>query len=432
MISSGYIPGKEAWAWASPGCAAATTSGSPCPTWSRRTRSWSTCWAASTSTRCPDAPRRRLDARPPQRRPARGGARDPLLPLRLRPQLRGLRVRAARPDQRARRATATSAATTSRSTSTTSTRRSRTCARKGVRLLAGPIASRNASAGQRWLYFLSPWGMQFELVSYPGGKAYERDAAGASCGTRATRAERLDRRSTIPATARASPSAPDRGQPARRDPGRQLPAGRADQAGGRRGALRGEPHPGARGAADARGRGPRHPGRQLGRLGDQADPGRVRRDSTRSGSGSSRCCCAPPAGAGPRRDRPAGRARRRRWSTAANVDAFLRADREFHLSSYAGAAATETWQSSTGCGTPPSTTGASSPGGRRRRPERHPPGAPAAARLHPPAGRRRRRAGARDAHPPHPAGTGEASGDLRLTMAGTVRLADRGLEGGRG
>ena len=47
----------------------------------------------------------------------------------------------------------------------------------GIRLLAGPVASRNASAGQRWQYFLSPWGMQFELVSYPGGKAYERDSA---------------------------------------------------------------------------------------------------------------------------------------------------------------------------------------------------------------------------------------------------------------
>jgi catechol 2,3-dioxygenase-like lactoylglutathione lyase family enzyme len=47
---------------------------------------------------------------------------------------------------------------------------------KGIRLLAGPVASRNASAGQRWQYFLSPWGMQFELVSYPGGKAYEKEA----------------------------------------------------------------------------------------------------------------------------------------------------------------------------------------------------------------------------------------------------------------
>src|SRR5215471_7674745 len=47
---------------------------------------------------------------------------------------------------------------------------------RGVRVLAGPAASRNASAGQRWVYFLAPWGMQFELVSYPGGKAYEKDA----------------------------------------------------------------------------------------------------------------------------------------------------------------------------------------------------------------------------------------------------------------
>ncbi|HEY3878996.1 MAG TPA: VOC family protein [Trebonia sp.] len=47
---------------------------------------------------------------------------------------------------------------------------------RGVVLLDGPVASRNASAGQRWRYFLAPWGMQFELVSYPGGKAYEADA----------------------------------------------------------------------------------------------------------------------------------------------------------------------------------------------------------------------------------------------------------------
>jgi len=46
----------------------------------------------------------------------------------------------------------------------------------GIRVLGEPTASRNASAGQRWVYFLSPWGMQFELVSYPDGKAYEKDA----------------------------------------------------------------------------------------------------------------------------------------------------------------------------------------------------------------------------------------------------------------
>ncbi|GAA5056347.1 glyoxylase I family protein [Thermocatellispora tengchongensis] len=47
---------------------------------------------------------------------------------------------------------------------------------RGVRVLGEPVASANASAGQRWIYFLSPWGMQFELVSFPGGKAYEAGA----------------------------------------------------------------------------------------------------------------------------------------------------------------------------------------------------------------------------------------------------------------
>ncbi|KZE92884.1 hypothetical protein AVP42_02151 [Agromyces sp. NDB4Y10] len=48
---------------------------------------------------------------------------------------------------------------------------------QGVRVLGEPTASRNASEGQRWVYFLSPWGMQLELVSFPNGKAYEADAA---------------------------------------------------------------------------------------------------------------------------------------------------------------------------------------------------------------------------------------------------------------
>jgi catechol 2,3-dioxygenase-like lactoylglutathione lyase family enzyme len=47
----------------------------------------------------------------------------------------------------------------------------------GLRVLGEPTASRGASEGQRWVYFLSPWGMQFELVSYPGGKAYDHDPA---------------------------------------------------------------------------------------------------------------------------------------------------------------------------------------------------------------------------------------------------------------
>ena len=40
-----------------------------------------------------------------------------------------------------------------------------------------PTASKQGAEGQRWIYFLSPWGMQFELVSFPQGKAYEADGA---------------------------------------------------------------------------------------------------------------------------------------------------------------------------------------------------------------------------------------------------------------
>jgi catechol 2,3-dioxygenase-like lactoylglutathione lyase family enzyme len=47
----------------------------------------------------------------------------------------------------------------------------------GVRVLGEPTASTGPSEGQRWVYFLSPWGMQFELVSYPGGKAFDRAGA---------------------------------------------------------------------------------------------------------------------------------------------------------------------------------------------------------------------------------------------------------------
>jgi catechol 2,3-dioxygenase-like lactoylglutathione lyase family enzyme len=46
----------------------------------------------------------------------------------------------------------------------------------GIQPMGEPTASKGAAEGQRWLYFRSPWGMQFELVSYPGGKAYEKDA----------------------------------------------------------------------------------------------------------------------------------------------------------------------------------------------------------------------------------------------------------------
>lgn len=44
---------------------------------------------------------------------------------------------------------------------------------RSVRILGEPTASSSHSEGQRWVYFVSPWGMQLELVSFPHGKAYE-------------------------------------------------------------------------------------------------------------------------------------------------------------------------------------------------------------------------------------------------------------------
>lgn len=44
---------------------------------------------------------------------------------------------------------------------------------RGVDVLGEPTASRGPHLGQRWVYFRAPWGMQFELVSYPQGKAFD-------------------------------------------------------------------------------------------------------------------------------------------------------------------------------------------------------------------------------------------------------------------
>ena len=55
---------------------------------------------------------------------------------------------------------------------------------EGVEIMGEPTASANASEGQRWVYFRSPWGMQFELVSFPDGKAYETGRRRCSSGTR--------------------------------------------------------------------------------------------------------------------------------------------------------------------------------------------------------------------------------------------------------
>ena len=47
---------------------------------------------------------------------------------------------------------------------------------QGIEVMGNPVASKQAADGQHWIYFRSPWGMQFELVSFPGGKAYEHES----------------------------------------------------------------------------------------------------------------------------------------------------------------------------------------------------------------------------------------------------------------
>ena len=50
---------------------------------------------------------------------------------------------------------------------------------RGVRVLGEPtVRTTGPSAGQTWVYFLAPWGMQLELVSFPTGKGYEAETDG--------------------------------------------------------------------------------------------------------------------------------------------------------------------------------------------------------------------------------------------------------------
>ena len=48
-----------------------------------------------------------------------------------------------------------------------------------VKMMGDPSTmTEGPSAGETWMYFLSPWGMQLELVSYPKGKGYEKSSKG--------------------------------------------------------------------------------------------------------------------------------------------------------------------------------------------------------------------------------------------------------------
>ena len=47
--------------------------------------------------------------------------------------------------------------------------------RPGVRVLGEPETITDGPiAGDRWVYFLSPWGMQLELINLPAGRPYEQ------------------------------------------------------------------------------------------------------------------------------------------------------------------------------------------------------------------------------------------------------------------
>ncbi len=47
---------------------------------------------------------------------------------------------------------------------------------KGVETFFGPLpVDQGPAAGQRIFYFLAPWGLQMEAISYPQGMAYEKD-----------------------------------------------------------------------------------------------------------------------------------------------------------------------------------------------------------------------------------------------------------------
>ncbi|WP_299001658.1 VOC family protein [uncultured Shewanella sp.] len=47
-----------------------------------------------------------------------------------------------------------------------------------IKVLAKPTESTDGpTAGETWVYFLTPWGMHLEFATYPNGKAYQRQAA---------------------------------------------------------------------------------------------------------------------------------------------------------------------------------------------------------------------------------------------------------------
>ena len=59
----------------------------------------------------------------------------------------------------------------------------------GVRLLGTPLTQTEGKiAGESFLYFLAPWGLQMELISYPNGKGYEKETTARLWDPRSTNA----------------------------------------------------------------------------------------------------------------------------------------------------------------------------------------------------------------------------------------------------
>src|SRR3954447_11258049 len=280
---------------------------------------------------------------------------------------------------------------------------------QGVQVLGQPTASSGAHEGQRWVYFLAPWGMQFELVSYPDGKAYFRNPeafTGPSLGGHAVSAAPPGTGGRAPARSsrdgpgrceRADRRLPARGDPLGRDRARTVdPAGGGGRAAGR------QPAAGARGTADAGGRGAHRARGQQGVAGAAARPARGRRRLP-----DARAPRAPRAHREPAApDRRAGRAPgadpgpdrvRRRSSRVPGPGPRVPSDVLHRLPVRAP-----------GRDNPPALELHPAPpaglhAARRPRPalggqQR----APAAAGRDPPQGRRRRRALPVRAHPPHP------------------------------
>ena len=51
--------------------------------------------------------------------------------------------------------------------------------KNGIKTFFGPLTVKQGpAAGQTIIYFLAPWGLQMELISYPKGMAYEKTSQG--------------------------------------------------------------------------------------------------------------------------------------------------------------------------------------------------------------------------------------------------------------